>query len=88
MESPDLVLVDFWAEWCGPCRMLSPIIEEIASEARPGLKVCKVNVDEEPELAGQFGIMSIPSLLVFQKGRVKEMAVGVRPKEEILKLLD
>ena len=88
LETTDQVLVDFWAAWCGPCKILSPIIEEIAAENRPGVKVCKVNADDEPELAQNFGIMGIPTVIAFKDGRVKGMSVGVKPKEEILKRLD
>ncbi|MEA4891220.1 MAG: thioredoxin [Peptococcaceae bacterium] len=87
LETSVTVLVDFWADWCGPCKILSPIIEEIAAEGHPGVKVCKVNADEEPELAGHFGIMGIPTVMAFKDGRVKGTSVGVKPKEEILKLL-
>lgn len=80
------VLVDFWASWCGPCRMVSPIVDEIAAE-HPEYKVCKVNVDEEPQLATQFEIMSIPSLFVIKNGEVVNRAVGVKPKAQILDML-
>lgn len=80
------VLLDFWAPWCGPCRMVSPILEEIAQE-RSDIVVAKVNVDEEPELASQFGIMSIPTLLVIKDGRIANQAVGARSKEGILAML-
>ena len=80
------VLVDFWADWCGPCKMLSPVVSEIAEEAR-GFKVYAVNVDEEPELASRYGIRSIPSLLVFKNGEIAKQSVGVIPKEQILGLL-
>ena len=82
-----LAMVDFWAPWCGPCRMVSPIVDEIAGE-RPDIAVGKVNVDEQPELAAQFGVMSIPTLLVFKGGQAVNKAVGARPKEELLSLLD
>ena len=81
------VLVDFWATWCGPCRMLAPIIEEIAKEYDGKVKVGKVNVDDERELALQFGVSSIPTVLVFENGEIKATSVGYRPKEEIEALL-
>ncbi len=80
------VLVDFWASWCGPCRMLSPIVDEIA-EQYTGLKVGKVNIDEQEELAIKFGIMSIPTLIVFKDGNVVAQSVGVKSKEAILEML-
>lgn len=81
------VLLDFWATWCGPCRMLAPVIEEIAKEYDGKIKVGKVNVDEEPRLANSFGIESIPTVLLFKNGKVENMSVGYRPKEEIVKML-
>ena len=86
VNSDKPVLVDFWAEWCGPCRMLGPIIDEIAEE-RSDYKVCKVNVSENPELAAQFSVMSIPSLVVLKEGKIVNRSVGAKPKSEILKLL-
>ena len=80
------VLLDFWASWCGPCRMVSPIIDEIAAE-RSDIKVGKINVDEQPELAGQFQIISIPTLVVVKDGRIVNQAVGARPKAQILAML-
>ena len=81
------VLVDFWATWCGPCRMLAPVIEEIANEYTGKVKVGKVNVDDERELALEYGVSSIPTVMVFQNGEVKQTSVGYRPKEEIEQLL-
>ena len=86
LESDRTVLIDFWASWCGPCRMVSPIVDEIAQE-HPEIKVCKVNVDEEGELAAQFGVMSIPSLFVIKEGKVVNQSVGALPKNQILELL-
>ena len=80
------VLVDFWAPWCGPCRMVAPVLEEIAGE-RSDIKVVKINVDEEMELAAQFRVASIPTLLVFKNGQVVNQSVGARPKRDILALL-
>ena len=86
LHSDKPVLLDFWATWCGPCRMLSPIVDEVAEE-RSDIKVGKVNVDEQPELAGQFDVMSIPTLLVFENGKLVNRAVGARPKSGVLSLL-
>ncbi len=87
LKSDVPVLLDFWAEWCGPCRMLSPIIASIAEEYEGKVKVGKVNVDEEPELAGSFGIASIPTVILFKDGKVADTSIGYRPKEQIVKML-
>lgn len=86
LKSDKTVLVDFWAVWCGPCRMLSPVVDQVAEE-NPNIKVCKVNVDEEQQLAVKYGVMSIPTLLVFKGGELVEKSIGVIPKEEILNLI-
>ncbi len=86
LSSDKTVLLDFWASWCGPCKMLSPVIDEIASE-HPEIKVGKVNVDEETELASQFQVMSIPALFVIKDGEIVNASAGVKPKNQILEML-
>lgn len=87
MEANVPVLIDFWASWCGPCRMMSPVIEKIAEEMGDKLKVCKVNVDENHELAEKYEIMTIPAFIVIKNGAESGRTIGVQPKEDILKLI-
>lgn len=87
LQADKPVLIDFWAPWCGPCRMLAPIVAQIAEEYDGKAKVCKVNVDEEPGLAQRFGITGIPTVLVFKNGRLTDTLVGLRPKAELEALL-
>ena len=86
LRSDKPVLLDFFAHWCGPCRMVGPIVEEIAEE-NEHIKVCKVDVDAEPELASQFQVYSIPSLVVMKDGQVVREALGAQPKAKILEML-
>lgn len=82
------VIIDYWATWCGPCRMVAPIMEELSEEYDGKAKICKVNVDEESELAVKFRIMSIPTIMIYKNGQMVERIVGARSKDEFKKLLD
>ena len=88
INSQQPVLLDFWADWCGPCRMVSPIIDEVAKETVGSAKVGKINVDEQPELAQQFKVMTIPTLVVMKDGKVVEKKIGVQPKQTIINMLN
>lgn len=87
LDSKIPVLVDFWATWCGPCMMLAPTIEELAHELEGTVKVGKINVDEQPQLAEMFSVMSIPTVMVFKGGEVTATTVGVQSKEKLLELV-
>ena len=86
MQEKGTVLVDFWASWCGPCKMMSPVIDELAA-SRPNIKVCKINIDDETELAIRHGVMSVPTLMVVKNGEIVTTAIGARPKREIEAML-
>lgn len=86
METEKVVVIDFWATWCGPCKMMAPVVEEVAKDY-PDVKVCKINVDEEPELSNAFKIVSIPTIVVIKNGEIIDSVVGYRPKEDIEKII-
>ncbi len=88
MKAPGLVLVDFWAVWCGPCQMVAPIVDELAVEYKDKVKVMKLNTDENPEIAGKYQVMSIPTILIFKNGQPAERLVGAMPKRKFKEVLD
>lgn len=88
LKSSEPVVVDFWAEWCGPCKMIGPSLEEIANEMAGKVKIAKLNVDENPGVAGQLGIRSIPTLMLFKDGKLASQKVGAAPKGELLKWIN
>ena len=88
MKAPGLVMVDFWAVWCGPCQMVAPIVDELATEYAGKLKVMKLNTDDSPEVAGRYQVMSIPTILFFKNGQPVEKLVGARPKQQFKQVID
>ena len=88
LKSPEVVMVDFWAVWCGPCQMVAPIVDELANEYAGKVKVRKLNTDENPEVAGRYQVMSIPTILFFKNGQVVEKLVGARPKRQFKEVID
>jgi thioredoxin 1 len=88
LQSPSPVLVDFWAEWCGPCKMIAPVLDELANEYQGRIIIAKVNIDDHPALAGEYGVRAIPTLLLFQNGQVAEQMVGMRSKRDLKASLD
>ncbi|TAJ29679.1 MAG: thioredoxin [Nitrospirae bacterium] len=88
MKAPELVMVDFWAVWCGPCQMVAPIVDEVATEYAGKLRVYKLNTDENPEIAGRYQVMSIPTIIFFKNGQPVEKLIGARPKRQFKETID
>jgi thioredoxin 1 len=88
LQAPGLVMVDFWAVWCGPCQMVAPIVEELASEYAGKLRVMKLNTDENPEIAGRYQVMSIPTIIFFKNGQPVEKLIGARPKHKFKEVIE
>jgi len=88
LKEKEITMIDFWAEWCGPCKMIGPIIDQLSSELQGKMKIGKINVDDSPELAGQFNVMSIPTLLIFKDGKPVDQIVGALPKDRLLAKLN
>lgn len=82
------VLVDFWASWCGPCKMMGPVVDQIADDMGENARVCKINIDEQPELASKYNVMSIPTFILFKEGKEVGRTIGAMPKEELAKLFE
>jgi len=87
LQAEGKVLVDFFATWCGPCKMMGPVVDNLAEEVK-NAKICKLDIDESQQIAGQYGVMSVPTFMVFEKGQVVNKSMGVMPKESLVKLLE